>query len=175
MKLQYERGSAFLIVCAGCVLLAFAASARADASCDPVYDAGIKQMQTPHHVFTSRSAHGGNAASTNETIFVGGVIYTQLRGQWQRSRLTAEDMLQHAREKRKEESGDETCHSLGDDAVDGQATAVYALHNDGGADSKLWVSKGTGSLLRQTITLPDGSVIDSRYDYSNVVAPAGVR
>ncbi len=164
-----------LLTGTACALIAFSAPASADASCDPVYDAGVSQTQTPHHVFSSRSAHGGKGASTNETIFVGGVVYAQSQGQWQRSRMTGADMLQAAQEKRKDESSDETCRSLGEDAIDGEATAVYSLHNDAGADSKLWISKATGSLLRQTISLPDGSVIDSRYEYKNVQAPTVVR
>lgn len=175
MKSHDVRRSAVWIASAACALMTFAGPARADASCDPVYDAGIKQMQTPHHIFTSRSAHGGMGASTTETIFAGGIVYVQLHGQWQRSPISASEMLRNAQDKRKSDSGDDTCRALGEDAVDGEATAVYSLHNDGGADSKLWVSKANGSLLRQTIRLPDGSLIDSRYDYANVVAPAGVR
>jgi hypothetical protein len=175
MKPQNIRRSRLPLTCIACGLMHFAVPARADASCDPVYDAGIKQMKTPHHVFTNRSAHGRTAASTNETIFAGGVIYVQLRGQWQRSPIAAAEMLQHAQEKRDGDSSDETCRPLGDEAIDGTATVVYSLHNDAGADSRLWVTKANGLLLRQTVTLPDGSSIDSRYDYANVQAPAGVR
>jgi hypothetical protein len=174
MKHQYMRRQRLPLACIACVLMNFAAPARADASCNAVYDAGIKQMKTPHHVFTSRSAHGRTAASTSETIFAGGVIYVQMHSQWQRSPITAEAMLQHAKEKREGDSSDETCRPLGDEAVEGMAAAVYSLHNDAGADSKLWVAKANGLLLRQIITLPDGSSIDNRYDYANVQAPVGV-
>jgi hypothetical protein len=175
MKSHHMRQSTLLSAGITLALIGFAGLARADASCDAVYDAGIKQMQTPHHVFSSRSGHGDKGATTNETIFVGGVVYTQLQGKWQRSRMTAADMLAHAQEKKTDESSDETCRAVGDDAVDGEAAAVYALHNDAGADSKLWISKASGSLLRQTIKLPDGSMIDSRYDYKNVQAPPDAR
>jgi hypothetical protein len=174
MKPQYMRQPKLPLACIACALMNFAPQARADASCAPVYDAGIKQMKTPHHIFTSRSASGRTAASTSETVFAGGVTYLQMHGQWQRSAITAAAMLQHAEEKREDDSNDETCRSVGDEAVDGTATTVYSLHNDAGADSRLWVAKANGLLMRQTVTLPDGSSIDSRYDYANVQAPAGV-
>ena len=156
-----------------CVLIAFAAPAIADPSCVPVYDAGVKQMQTPHHVFTTRS-HNGKASSTSETIFIDGIVYSQLNGQWQRSRMSGADMLQMAKEKRKEEDPDEKCRIVGDDTIAGDAAQVYTLGNEKGAGSKLWISKATGALLRQAIALPDGSISDSRYEYKNVQAPAAV-
>lgn len=174
MKSNHVRLS-IVMIAAACAPLVFTAPAHADASCNPVYDAGIKQMQTPHHVLTNRSAHGNTAASTAETTFADGVVYTRLHGQWQRSQMTAAEMLQRAQDKRREESSDETCRALGDEAVDGETATVYTLHNDAGADSRLWVLKANGLLLRQSITLPDGSLVDSRYDYTNVAPPAGVR
>lgn len=82
-------------------------------------------------------------------------------------------MLQMAQEKRKEEDPDERCRIVGDDTIAGDAAQVYTLGNETGAGSKLWISKATGALLRQTITLPDGSISDSRYEYKNVQAPEG--
>ena len=152
-----------------------AALAHADASCNPVYDAGIKQLQTPHHVYTTRSGHAGHAAQKSETIYAGGVEYMQLDGRWQRSRLTAAEMLASAQEKRKTSAEGETCKALGDEKVGDAAASVYSLHNDDGVDSRLWLAESDGSLLRQTITLPDGSTVDSRYDYANVQAPLDVR
>ena len=83
-------------------------------------------------------------------------------------------MLQMAQEKRKEEDPDEKCRIVGDDTIAGDAAQVYTLGNETGAGSKLWISKATGALLRQTITLPDGSISDSRYEYKNVQAPEAV-
>ena len=155
--------------------IAGAAPAHADASCNPVYDAGIKQLQTPHHIYTTRSGHAGRAVQKSETIYAGGVEYMQLGGRWQRSPLTAAEMLASAQEKRATPAAGETCKALGDENVGDAAAAVYSLHNDDGVDSMLWLAKSDGSLLRQTITLPDGSTVDSRYDYANVQSPPGVR
>lgn len=171
---KYLCGSTVPLAGAACALI-LAASAHADTSCDAGYDAGFQQMQTPHHIVTSRSARGGKGATTSETIFAGGVIYMPLGGQWQRSPTTGVEMLVRGQEKRNAASRDETCHPLGDDAVGGAGAAVDSLHNDVGTDSKLWVSKTNGLLLRRAITLPDGSSIVSRYDYANVEAPPGAR
>lgn len=55
---------------------------HADA-CDAVYQAGIKSVQVPHHVYTT-TAHGGKTVE-GEAIYVGVVEYPRLRGKWMRS------------------------------------------------------------------------------------------
>lgn len=150
-----------------------AAPARANNSCDAVLDAGIKQVQTPHHVHSSTKTSSGKVTSS-EAIFVGGVEYLRVGdGNWRRSPMTAREMLQDAQDKRKESSAD-TCRNLGDQTVAGQAATLYDFHPGGGVDSKIWISKSSGLPLRQTIDL-DGTVIDGRTDYTNVQAPAGIK
>ena len=145
----------------------------ANTSCDAVLDAGIKQVQTPHHVHSSRKTLDGKVTSS-EAIFIGGVEYLRVGdGNWRRSAMTAAEMLQGARDKRKQSSAD-TCRNLGDQTVDGQAATLYEFHPDGGAGSQIWISKSSGLPLRQTIDL-GGTVMDGRTDYTNVQAPAGVK
>ena len=62
---KYLRGSTAPLAGAACALI-LAASAHADTSCDVGYDAGIKQMQTPHHIVTSRSARGGKVGTDSK-------------------------------------------------------------------------------------------------------------
>ena len=151
-----------------------AAYAHADASCDAVYDAGLRQLKTPHHIYSSHSANGKDAQAS-ETIFASGVVYMQIGGRWQRSPITADEMQRAAEDKRDAGAAGETCRRLGDETVAGAIASVYGFRNADGVESKFWIAQADGMLLRQTIALPDGTTIDNRYEYANVQAPAGVR
>jgi hypothetical protein len=67
------------------------------------------------------------------------------------------------------------CHRSGDEAVDGQPATKYAYHNHAsGGDDTVWVSKGSGLVLK-TESLIEDRHISSRYSFSNIQAPANVR
>jgi len=153
------------------LVLGLAATTAHAGSCDAVYTAGIKTVQAPHHQ-VSTTTRGGKVTSS-EAILAGGVEYVQSRGVWRRSATTAQAALEAAQEKLKEQP--DTCSPAGDATVDGQAVAVYRVrNNEFGTESEVRVLKSSGLLQGQTAKLPNGDRIESRYEYVNVQAPAGV-
>jgi hypothetical protein len=71
---------------------------------------------------------------------------------------------------------------LPDESVGGVAAVVYSTHseNDGSkADGQVWIAKGSGLILRMDADVEPGDVdqthMSTRYDYTNVHAPAGVQ
>ena len=169
MRLQASRSLPTAI--AG---LAFAMTTTAFAAnpCDPLYQAGIKSLQTPHHVYSTTTLQGAKSR-TGEAIFAGGVEYVLLAGQWRRSRMTPQDMIENAQEKLK--THPDTCSFVGDQTADGQAVSVFKAHsNDSGTDQVVRIVKSSGLMQGGTLTLPNGTV-ETRYDYSNVEAPAGAQ
>lgn len=164
-----------LLLAAGAAgALTMAVPARAANPCDVLYNAGIKAVQTPHHVYTTTTGGRTGKPRSSEAIFVGGIEYVQIGGQWRRSRMPQPDMVEAAREKL--QTHPDTCTVAGDQTVDGQAVTTYKVHNnEAGTDSLVHILKANGLLLGQTLTLPNGSVVTTRYDYTNVQAPAGVQ
>lgn len=149
-----------------------AGSTHADA-CDPLYQAGIKSIQTPHHVYSTTTPRGGKPQS-GEAIYAGGVEYLQLRGKWMRSPVTNKDMLDAAQEKLK--THPDVCTAAGDQAIGGQAVSVYTARNkEMGTQQTVRIFKSSGLMQGGTLTLPDGTLVESRYEYANVQAPAGVK
>ncbi len=163
-----------LLLAAGPVLLTLCGPAFAANPCDPLYNAGINAVQTPHHVYTTTTAGRSGTSRSSEAIFVGGAEYVLVNGQWRRSPRPQSIMVEAAREKLK--THPDTCSVVGDQTVDGQAVTTYKVHNkEEGTDSLVHILKATGLLLGQTLTRPDGSVVKTRYDYSNVQPPTGLQ
>ena len=154
--------------------MAFAASARGANTCDPLYEAGIKAVQTAHHVYTTKTAgRAGKVVESSEAIFTGGVEFLRVGGRWRRSAAPQGIMLEAAREKLK--THPDTCTEAGAGAIDGHAVTTYRVHDrESGTDSIVYVLKSTGMLLGQDLTLPDGSLVKTRYEYTNVHPPPGV-
>lgn len=152
-----------------------ASAQAAGSSCDVVYDAGIKQVQTPHHSHTTMKSASTGKVTTSEGLFVGGVEYSRLGdGPWARSRMTQQDVLERAQHKRSQSSED-TCRNLGIDAGEGAAATLYSVHSsEAGTDSKVWLT-ASGLILRQAFILPNRDSLDSRTDYDNVRAPPGIQ
>lgn len=156
------------------MLFAVAVPAFAADACDALYNAGIKSIQTPHHVTTTTTGGRAGKNKSSEAIYAGGVEYLQLDGKWMRSRMPQQHMLEAAQEKLK--THPDTCTDLGDQSVDGQAATTYTVHNrESDTDSQVSILKSNGLLLGQTLSLPDGSVMKTRYDYANVQPPADVK
>ena len=62
------------------------------------------------------------------------------------------------------------------ETVDGQAVTTYRVHDrENGTDSIVYILRSTGMLLGQDLTLPDGSLMKTRYEYRGVQPPAGVK
>ncbi|MEO8524654.1 MAG: hypothetical protein ABI460_08050 [Caldimonas sp.] len=155
-----------------CVLLATAASApsaNAADACDVLYNAGIKSVQTPHHVYSNRTMPKGQPKAS-EAIFADGVEYLRRNGTWIRSPMPQAAMVAAAQEKLK--THPDTCTPMGDQVVGGQAVNVYKAHNkDVDTDQTVRIFKSSGLMQGGTLTLPDGSTLETRYEYDNVQAP----
>ncbi len=167
-------------------ILIFAAAAgqparAADPVCKLVLDAIAKQIVTPSHLYaTDVMALRGGKPRTTESIYTGGAIYVQVKGQWKRSPMSVQDM-QKQRDENVRNAKSMTCRYLRDEAVNGEAAAVYdsqAETEDGKSASTLWVSKRSGLPLRSEsdIDLGGGEKmhLTIRYDYAGVRPPAGV-
>lgn len=160
-----------------------ARAAAVDPACKPVLDSMAKQYSTPVHLYTTEvAAFRGGKPRSSEAIFAGGTIYVQVRGKWTRSPMSLEEMRRQ-REENIRNAKSMSCRYLRDEAVNGEAAAVYSSQSEteeAKSSSTLWVSKRTGLPLKNEIDIDtggkEGKQHDSvRYDYSNVRPPAGVR
>jgi hypothetical protein len=171
------------LLAALCLALAPAA-ARAQAippSCRPLIEAERKQIMTPNHAYvTEHSSRRGGDSTTHEIISTGGVAYILMHGRWQRSPMGPRDLLEQL-EQNLTTARRYTCQHVGDESVAGVSAAVYDAHNEseyGTADTRSWVARGSGLVLRAEEDLDTGGGdklhISIRYEYTNVHAPAGV-
>ena len=163
-----------------------------DNSCDPVYQAAVKSLQTPYHSYSTMT-RGAEAMSrsdsfkrltgkamyakteTTESIFDGKASYIQIHGKWTRSRAAQADMVDNAREKLK--THPDTCTLAGNQTVDGQPVSVYTISDaeaGSGPGGQLRILKSNGLLQGGTQNLGD-QMIETRYDYIHVQAPAGIQ
>lgn len=165
-----------------------------DSACDVVSAANAKLLQTPYHSYFSMHvqvpAQGlmhdlapglGMDKMAGETIFAGGVLYDQsFNGHWQRSKITAENKAELAREQQNQTDVVRTCRYVRDETIDGQSAAVYEVQSKSkqlqlDATSHVWISKSSGLPLRERAELDKNTTTDNRYEYLNVQAPAGVQ
>ncbi|MGA9422467.1 MAG: hypothetical protein WBW61_08895 [Rhodanobacteraceae bacterium] len=172
MKRQSPRHSLLsFVIFAGA--LAITAPTLAKNTCDALYNAGIKSVQAPHHV-TSTTTRRGGIPRTGEAIYSGGIEYLKLKGKWTRSSMTPKDRLEAAQEKLK--THPDTCTFLGDQTIDGEVVSVFKAHsNEYGTNQLVRVVKSSGLIQGGTMSLPDGATVETRYDYTNVRAPADVK
>ena len=153
--------------------------ARASDACQPVFDALNKLAVTPSRIYSTETAayRAFGKPTDSETIYAGGAIYVKLHSKWIRSRMTPKGMLQQEQENRK--SGSATCLRLPDELVGGSPASVFRTHEkspDSNVDTKTWISKSTGLLLRQDVDIDVGGSLgkshrSSRYEYGNVQPP----
>jgi hypothetical protein len=155
----------------------------ADAACKPLLDGILKQIGTPTHIFqTETAAFRGGRTETSEVIYTGGAIYVQVRGKWRKSPLTPQEMRVQQEENQRDAKS-MSCAYLRDEAVGGEAAAVYRTHGvteAGTTDATLWMSKRTGLPLKNEMDMDVGGKLGKshrtiRYDYANVRPPAGVQ
>ena len=160
--------------------LCVAAPSRGADVCQTIAGATNKVWSIPVHIYTTMTGPG---AKNSESIYTGGpnaAIYVMLNGRWRRSPLTAAQMKSQA--DARDKSG-QTCQYVRDEAVGGEAAAVYTTHadtEDVKADSTIWISKSRNVPLKSEsdVDVADGggkSHTLIRYDYSNVQAPSGVK
>ncbi len=159
-----------LLLLAACLAVAMTHPALAANTCDEVYQAGIKTVQTPHHLYYTITQGQGKLPST-ELVYAGGVTYVKMDGKWRRSIMKPQDQLELAKDDVKTKLPD-TCTRVGDQTIGGQAVSVYKAHkNEAGTEQVIRIFRSSGLLQSDTVSLSNQSV-EMRYEYTDVRAPA---
>jgi len=151
--------------------------------CRTIGDATAKIWQVPVHLYSSETAaFHGKQAKTSESIYTSsGEIFVMVSGRWTRSRMTIAE-LKAARNEGKE-TPKQTCSYVRDEAVNGEAASVYSRHaeeEDFKTDMTVWISKSRNLPLRSESDMDVGGAMgkshrSTRYEYSNVQPPPGVK
>jgi hypothetical protein len=153
-----------------------------DTSCKPVFDAISRLVKTPNHQFLIQSSDApGSTPQTGEMIFTGKTTYILHDGRWQTSTITPEETLKQDEENRK--NSRTSCRAVRNESVEGVSATVYTLHSEsavGKSDGLIWISKATALPLHQKIDLAMEGIaeknhVDTRFVYSGVEAPAGMK
>ncbi len=157
---------------------AFAHSQTIPAACRPLVDAERKTITTQHHLYSTEGS-AREKGHTTEGITTGGVIYIQVSGEWKRSPWTPKQALAQMDTNLTTASA-YSCTHVGDESVAGTAATVYTAHSESEGvknDARIWVDKSSGLVLRTEADEDAGggdkTHVSTRYDYTNVQAPAG--
>ncbi len=167
-----------LALCVPLMTICLTASMRGADSCQPIFGALTKVVTTPSHSYTTSTAVNGGKATEAETIFANGQKYIRVRGKWISLPVTSQDVLVQEREK--QEHGKSTCQFLRNESANGEAAMLYSVHreyNDVKEDGQMWVSRGSGLLLRVEEDFDNGGNKGkehrtTRFEYGNVRPPA---
>jgi hypothetical protein len=154
--------------------------AAAQENCKPVDDAMSKIFTTPSHLYTTMTAvpNNGDKPVITELIYAGGAIYSNRQGKWARSTVTLQKVTQMEQENRR--NSKYTCRYLRDEAVNGEAAAVYGTHSERTdelkvkSDGQIWISKAKGLPLRHEEDIESEGTKNhhsTRYEYTNVQPP----
>ncbi len=169
--------AAFLVVSASS---AFAA----DPACKFLADANTKIYSIPTHIYmTETAAYTGGKTRTSELIYLNNKTYLEVGGKWQISPQTPAQMAATRKETEADEEKTMTCRLVRDEAVNGEAAALYTAHQqnpDVKSDSQIWISKSKGVPLKLEMDMDVGGAAGKshrtmRYEYTNVQAPAGLK
>ena len=171
------RNYVFTLSVLSLLVMGQALMARATDSCQPVFDALTKVATTPSHSYTTSTGGNGGTPTEAETIFANGQKYIRARGRWMRIPVTSQEVVEQ--EKEKEEKGKSTCQILRSESVNGEAAMLYSVHREYEEvkeDGQMWVSKGSGLLLRVEEDFENGGnkVKDhrsTRFQYGNIRPP----
>lgn len=148
-------------------------------SCDAVEVAVAKQIiGTFHANVTMTGLESMPGTVKGEIIAVGGIAYFTHDGKWSRSPTTPqENLAQHKATVSAMKT--HTCKQLPDERVGAANASVYSVHSEsdvGTTNSKLWLAKSGGAVLRSDDEVRSGGAseplrISTMYDYANVKAP----
>lgn len=148
-------------------------------ACKPVAEAFEKYLNTPSHLYSTRSSPMKAGTENTEAIYTETDMYVMTRGKWMRSPITMQEM----RKDRTEQNGSiVNCRMLRSEPVDGEAATVYSTtqsREGTKSDSIVWISNSRGLPLRQEMDIDVGGRAGKfhtvvRFDYRNVTPPAGV-
>ncbi|MDQ2734739.1 MAG: hypothetical protein M3Y55_07065 [Pseudomonadota bacterium] len=164
-----------MLLLAACLVVAMTHPALAANTCDEVYQASIKTVQTPHHLYyTITQGTGTGKLPAGEAVYVGGIRYSKMDGKWRRGLGTPQEELEFAKEKVKMTMPD-TCTRVGDETIGSQAVSVYKGHNNlAGNEQVFRIFRSSGLLQSDTVSQSD-QVVEMRYEYTNVQAPANAQ
>ena len=140
--------------------------ARADTSCADVMEAGLREVQTPHHMHMLK---GG--AESGESVYDGKAIYVRVNGKWRKSAADPADTLATAREQRAKP--DAACTRVASETIDGQSAVRWHIAPDADSEaepSDVWIG-ADGLPIHQRVT-SEGVVRDVRIDYHDVATPS---
>ncbi len=150
--------------------VAMAAAVRASDDCDALYYASIKSLQTPHHVYSTKTSAGGVIAPATEAIFIAEVEYVRIHGNWQRGLMIPRDMIAAAHEKLR--SHPDICRVIRVETINGEVVTSYDVHNKAtDSNSQVRILKSSGLLQGQSLLLSDKSRMEVRYEYTDVHLP----
>jgi hypothetical protein len=155
----------------------WSATANAQDSCQPVYDALTKLATTPSHSYTSMTDPSGGKATATEFIYMQDKAYMKVGSNWTDGPMTPKELLEKEMQNRK--NSDAKCQLVRSDSTEGQAATMYSLHGENEhakEDARVWVSKTTGLPLREEADIelsgsPGKRHVSNRYEYDNVHAP----
>lgn len=156
----------------------------ADTSCKSVSDATTKYLTIPTHIYTTEDgAYTGGKSRSVESIYLIDKAYVQINGRWRESPMTPKMMLDKMKGERADADKDihSTCQLVREEVINGEAATLYSSHietKDMKADSQIWISKSRGLPLKMEQTSDTGAGKNrrvSRYEYTNVQPPPGVR
>ncbi len=162
---------------------ALTAQASGDAACHGLLAGALtRQLKTPTHLYITESgAIRGGREERSESIYAGGAIYVLHRGKWTRSPIALDDLRDGFSAGKDDPKATTTCRYVRDEAVNGEAAAVFSSHRRAiedfqQSDSTIWISKRRGLPLRLEVDIDTGgslgrSHISTRYDYTNVTPP----
>ena len=147
-------------------------------ACQPLLAAVEKQAKVPSH--SHLTATRGAKSTSTETIATGGVIYVMIHGQWLHSPRTPQDL---EKERAASLGKEAVCTWLRDEAVEGEAAAVYQIQGGPKEESTMWISKSHGLPLKverdTELGVGNGPKVKThlatRYEYDRVSVPAGVK
>ena len=160
-------------------LLTAALPVRAASGCDAVIAATVKVLQVAAHLYMTETAGFNEGKTRNaETIYLNGVTFVMVSGQWRKSTISPKDLAE-GKKASQQKAG--VCEIVRDEAVSGEPATFYKVHNqtpDGTLDTQIWISKSRGLPLKQINDVdvgggaPGRSHTEIRYEYTNVTAPA---
>ena len=158
-------------------LLTAVSPIRGASVCDTLIAATMKVLQVPSHLYMTQTAGFNGGKTTNaETIYLNGVTYVKVDGDWRKSPVSTKDLADMKKDSDQKLSA---CSVVRDEAVGGEPATLYKVHNqtpDDTIDTQIWVSKLRGLPLKQVGDMDVGgargkSHTEVRYEYSNVTAP----
>lgn len=161
------------------LLLIGTAPLIAQDTCQPLYDAMLKVIDTPTHIYTTtgNASNSGGKPHMIEVIYTAGTVYTSVGGKWIRSKMTPRQVVKMEHENRR--NSKMSCRYLKDESVNGETSAVYSTHTETDGqkdDGQAWISKTRGLPLRQEMDIDMQGMANKqhysmRYEYTNVKPP----